>query len=110
MTGQNDFCFSSEEKADILNRYFTSISTVNEDNVALPAFEYKCQNRSTRIECISHEIRTLIEILNPNKANGPDEMSNKILKAVAKEVSVPLNILFNRSFREGKFSDIWKYC
>ena len=32
-----------------------------------------------------------------------------MLKAVAKEVSVPLNILFNRPFREGKFSDIWKY-
>ena len=41
--------------------------------------------------------------LNPNKAAGPDEISNKMLKAVAKEVSVPLNILFNRSFREGKF-------
>ena len=40
---------------------------------------------------------------------GPDEISNKMLKAVAKEVSVPLNILFNRSFREGKFSNIWKF-
>ena len=38
-------------------------------------------------------------------ATGPDEISNKMLKAVANEVSVPLNILFNRSFREGKFSD-----
>ena len=40
-----------------------------------------------------------IELLNPNKATGPDEISNKMLKAVAKEVSVPLNILYNRSFR-----------
>ena len=32
-----------------------------------------------------------------------------MLKAVAKEVSDLLNTLFNRSFREGKFSDIWKY-
>ena len=31
-----------------------------------------------------------------------------MLKAVAQEVSVPLNILFNRSFSEGKFSEIWK--
>ena len=109
VTGQNDFCFSSEEKADLLNRYFTSISTVNDDKVTLPAFEYKCQNRLARIGCTSHEIQTLIELLNPNKATGPDEISNKMLKAVSKEVSVPLNILFNRSFMEGKFSDIWKY-
>ena len=112
MTGQNDFCFSSEVKADLLNRYFTSISTVNDDNVALPAFEYKCQNRSARTECTSHDIQTLVELLNPNKATGPDEilLSNETLKAVANEVSVPLNILFARSFREGEFSDIWKYC
>ena len=77
--------------------------------MTLPAFEYKCQNRLARIGCTFHEIQTLIELLNPNKATGPDEISNKMLKAVAKEVSVPLNTLFNRSFREGKFSDIWKY-
>ena len=29
-------------------------------------------------------------------------ISNKMLKLVAKEVSVPLSILFNRSFRKGK--------
>ena len=103
VTGQNDYCFSSEEKADLLNKYFTSISTVNDENIDLPAFEYKCENRLTRIECTSNEIQTLIELLNPNKATGPDEISNKMLKAVAKEVSVPLNILFNRSFREGNF-------
>ena len=77
--------------------------------MALPAFEYKCQNRLARIPCTSHEIETLIEILNPNKATGPDEISNKMLKAVAQEVSVPLNILFNRSFSEGEFSEIWKF-
>ena len=39
VTGQNEFCFSSEEEADLLNRYFTTVSTVNDENVALPAFE-----------------------------------------------------------------------
>ena len=77
--------------------------------MVLPAFEYKCQNRLARISCPSHEIETLIEILNPNKATGLDEISNKMLKAVAQEVSVPLNILFNRSFSEGKFSEILKF-
>ena len=33
VTGQNDYCFSSEEKADLLNKYFTSISTVNDENI-----------------------------------------------------------------------------
>ena len=47
--------------------------------------------------------------LNPNKATGPDGISNKMLKTVAKEVAVPLSILLNRSFREGKFADIYKH-
>ena len=108
VTGQDNYCFSLEEKADLLNRYFTSISTVNDDNASLPAFEYKCQNRLSRIVCTSNEMVILVGLLNPNKATGPDEIINKTLKAVAKEISIPLNILFNRSFMEGKFSDIWK--
>ena len=73
------------------------------------AFEYKCQNRLSSITCTPHEVASLIELLNPNKATGPDGISNKVLKAVAKEVAVPLIILFNRSFREGKFADIYKH-
>ena len=77
--------------------------------VTLPKFELKFQNKLTSIVCIAEEIQSLIEILNPNKASGPDGISYKMLKPVAKEVSVPLSILFNRSFREGRFADIWKH-
>ena len=37
--------------------------------------------------------KSLTLILNPNKASGPDGISNKMLKPAAK-VSVPLGILF----------------
>ena len=56
------------------------MSTVNYDNVALPVFEYKCQNRLSRIVCTSNEVETLIGSLNPNKANGPDKIRKKELK------------------------------
>ena len=105
-SGHYNYCFSLEEKADLLNRYFTSISTVNDDKASLPAFEYKCQNRLSRIVFTSNEIEILLGLLNPNKASGPDEISNKMLKAVAKEIFIPLNILFDRSFMDGKFLDI----
>ena len=32
-----------------------------------------------------------------------------MLKPVAKEISVPLCIIFNQSFREGRFAESWKY-
>ena len=97
------------EKAECLNKYFASISTINEENCPLPPFELKCPNNLSNITCTADEIKTLIDILNPNKASGPDGISNKMLKPVAKEVSVPLSILFNRSFREGKFAENWKH-
>ena len=100
VTGQNEFCFSSKDKAELLNKYFTSSSTVNDENVALPAFEYKCQNRLSSITCTAHEVASLMELLNPNTATGRDGISNKMLKAVAKEVAVPLGILFDRAFKE----------
>ena len=42
------------------------------------------------------------------KATGTDIISNKMLKSVSEEISIPLSILFNRSFREGKFAQTWK--
>ena len=91
-----------------MNEYFTPVSTLNDDNCYLPASELKCQNKLLTISCTPAEIQSLIKNLNPNKASGPDGISNKMLKPVAKEISVPLNVLFNRPFREGKFSETWK--
>ena len=62
----------------------------------------------TDTECSPDETETLIKLLNLNKATGPDLISNKMLKSVSEEISVPLSILFNRSFRGGKFAQTWK--
>ena len=105
VTGQNDFCFSTEDKAELLNKYF--ISTVNDENATLPAFECKCQNRISSITCTPDEVAYLIELLNPNKATGPDGIVK--CYAVSKAIAIALSILFNRSFREGKFGEIYKY-
>ena len=62
----------------------------------------------SEINCTEHEIQTIIEVLNPNKENGDDGISHKMLKGVSKSVSKPLCILMNRSFNEGIFPDTWK--
>ncbi|MCG8048754.1 MAG: endonuclease/exonuclease/phosphatase family protein [Candidatus Thiodiazotropha taylori] len=106
--GQKLYCYTDEEKAECLNDYFSSISTINDNEVQLPIFESKTRNSLSDITCSALEISTLIDLLNPNKATGPDLISNRMLKAVSNEISVPLEILFNRSFREGVFGNIWK--
>ena len=93
---QTSYCFSDQEKVDCLNQYFTSVSSIDDSNTQLPPFEAKTNNRLSDISCTATEVETLIKLLNPNKATGPDEISNRMLKLVAKEVSIPLSILFNR--------------
>ena len=50
--GQNTYSYTDQEKADCLNDFFTSVSTINDDNCPLPTFELKCQNKLTSIVCI----------------------------------------------------------
>ena len=46
--------------------------------------------------------------MDPNKASGPDLISNKMIKQVAGAIAKPLQIIFNRFLRESVFPDIWK--
>ena len=108
MNGNTKFFTSNEEKANCLNNYFCSISTVTDENATLPNFYYKTQSRLSQIPISRNEIEELIMNLNVNKASGPDMISHKMLKECVKSVSYPLHILFTRSFEESVFPDQWK--
>ena len=47
------------------------------------------------------EISTLIDRLPNKKSSGPDGISNCLLKKLSKELTDPLEILFNQSLKEG---------
>ena len=106
--GENQWHFNDQDKANCLNDYFASISTVNDEHTQLPPFPKLTDNSLSEINCTEHEIQTIIEVLDPNKASGDDGISHKMLKGVSKSVSKPLCILMNRSFSEGIFPDTWK--
>ena len=61
-----------------------------------------------RIDISEEEIKDVIVNLDPNKASGPDLISNKMIKKVAGAIAKPLQIIFNCSLRESVFPDIWK--
>ena len=50
----------------------------------------------------------MLKSLDSNKATGPDELGNKLLKLVSTEISPILTRIFNKSFTDGKFPEIWK--
>ena len=46
-------------------------------------------------------IYNVLKQLNPNKSQGPDNISGRLLKNCAMSISYPLSILFNICFRTG---------
>ena len=96
------------EKCSILNKYFCTISQVDDTNVLLPEFGSKTQNKILNIQIEIAEIIDIIKILNPNKASGPDLISHKMLKMCPEQIAIPLQIIFNRSLRDNSYPSSWK--
>ena len=61
-------------------------------------FQKLTDNTLSQINCTEHEIKAIIELLNPNRASSDDGISHRMLKSVSKSVSKPLCILMNRDF------------
>ena len=107
-SGSNLLHVTDKEKSDCLNSYFASISTLDDSCAVLPPFEELTNSVLDKIDITEEEIRDIIVNLDPNKASGPDQISNKMIKRVAGAISKPLHIIFNRSLSENIFPDIWK--
>jgi hypothetical protein len=60
---QNDFKLSYEsiEKAEILNKYFSSISNSNDENKVLPDFDCRCLNVLSDIEVFQRKYNIIIK-------------------------------------------------
>ena len=53
-------------------------------------------------------ISTIINNLNSNKTHGYDDISVRMIKIVANEVSIPLKLIFDRCIADGSFPSAWK--
>jgi hypothetical protein len=61
-----------DEKCELLNTYFSFISSLEDANVPLPDIEHKTDNFLRDIVITTDEIVDIIKILNPTKTSGPD--------------------------------------
>ena len=100
--------FEEDEKCELLNKYFNFISTLNDENITIPDIEKKTDQIVCNIIVSIDEIIDVIEILDPNKASGPDTISHKMLKICPEKVAKPLQIIFNKSLAQCKYPSAWK--
>ena len=106
--GLDEVVYEDDEKCELLNIYFSFISSLEDANIPLPDIEHRTNNFLRDIVITTDEIVDIIKILNPNKASGPDIISHKMLKLCPEKIAVPLQIMFNKSLLQCKYPTSWK--
>ena len=82
-----------DEKCELLNKYFSSISTLNDENIPLPDFESKSDEKINSLYIEIEEIVDVFKSLDPNKTSGPHQISHKI-KNMSRSCSSPIKNYF----------------
>ena len=77
----NDTIYVNDnEKANLLNAYFKTQSDLNDANKEVPHINTTNQNRLSAIETTPDEVKSIIDTLKTEKAAGPDNINNCILR------------------------------
>ena len=95
------------QKATMLNDYFTTQSTVIDDNRPLPQLP-PVDRTLQSIFISSQEVKDVLLNLDISKACGSDLISPRLLKEGACAVAVLLSTVFNLSLDQGHFPQAWK--
>ena len=108
MKSNNEFFTEDKDKAKLLNNYFKTQSSLNDDGKILPQVIKINANDLSVIMTSPDEVKSILETLKIGKASGPDYINNYVLKMCAAELSEPLSKLFNYSLSQSKVPKIWK--
>ena len=79
-SGEKTYHVTDADKANCLNNYFISISSVDDTNATLPLFYEKSNKVLDKMETTEKEVQDIFDSLNLNKASGPDLISHKMIK------------------------------
>ena len=95
---------SDQEKCDILNNFFSSVFTKENDDEDIPEFTYENDILNPLLTCTVtiKDFENALFKLNVNKSPGPDNFHPKLLKNSAKSLAKPLKILFDKTLSEGE--------
>ena len=97
---------SDQEIAQHMNAYFSSVFT--HEQTTLPDFDYVLDDKLCNVSCTPREVENHLKNLNIHKSPGPDQLSPRIFKESALELSTSLCDLFNKSFQSGLLPNDWK--
>lgn len=104
------YLHTNDEKAEVLNNYFSLISCLDDSKAKSSTFSSSCNNFIILILLFLNmqDVIDIISILQTNKAVGPDAISHKMLKTIMYTIVKPLCLLFNHSLTDCAFPCSWK--
>ena len=79
-----------------------------DEPTTLPLVHNTTSQRLEQIRTSPEEVANLIRVMDSSKANGPDEISIKLLQITNPVIRGSLAKLFNNSFTQGKVASKWK--
>ena len=85
--------FEDQEKAQLLNDYFCSIASLDNDNKDIPYMTDRGPGILTEINVTEQDIDDIISCLDPQKASGPDDISHRMLIATKNTICRPLCLI-----------------
>ena len=97
-----------ETRANILNRQFSSVFNQNEDINSIKDKGPSPYETMPDITITNPGVQKLLKNLNVHKATGPDNISTRLLKTVATQISPTLTTFFQVSINQGKLPQEWK--
>ena len=100
------FVSNHKNKADLLNCFFQSAFTANDGTIDSP-WRLLLYSPIAQANLFYHqtEVAKALNDIDPAKAPGPDNISGRLLKETAPEISVSVCRLFNLSLSLGEFPD-----
>ena len=86
----------SKGKAEALNHQFVSVFT-DENTSSQPKLNGSPSPDIDHLEITVEGVRKLLSNVNPKKANGPDNIPNRVLKECATSISPYITTLFKKT-------------
>lgn len=104
----NEYAETEIQKANMLNAYFASQSTVNDYNKTLPQQRLVSHGQFDTFVITPENVKDVFDNLDISKSCGPDMMSPRLLKEASSILAKPYSKIFNQSLHLGKFPSSWK--
>ena len=97
----------NKSKARILLNQFKSVFTHDTPNASLPPVNNRCSEDISPITISADGVCKLLQDLKPNKAPGPDQIPNLVLKECASNLAPAIATMFQLSLDTGDLPSDW---